>query len=131
MPRTVLQIYAAAVRFVSVACLAIALGTAAYSAVGALFPSVTVHPMSTFPPPPMPPNPFHEGARGTAAEAVAPRPTPEEEARNGAMAHDNAIRFEVADSRRSLLRWGIAAVISGLLFLAHGKLLVRESRRQG
>jgi len=47
------------------------------------------------------------------------------------MAHDNAIRFEVADSRRSLLRWGIAAVISGLLFLAHWKLLVRENRRPG
>jgi len=132
MPRTVLQMYAAAVCFVSVACLAIALGTVAYSAVGVLFPSVTVHPMSTFPPPPMPPNPLLEGARGTAAEAVAPpRPTPEEEARNRAMAYENAIRFEVADSRRSLLRWGIAAIIAGLLFLAHWKLLVRESRRLG
>jgi len=71
MPRTVLQIDAAAVCFVSVACLAIA------------------------------------------------------------HAYENAIRLEVADSRRSLLRWGIAALISVLLFLAHWKLLVRESRRPG
>lgn len=132
MPRTVLQIYAAAVCFVSVACLAIALGIIAFSTVGVLFPSLTVHPMSTMPPPPMPPMPFLDGVRGTATEpALPPKPSPEEEAKRRAQAYENAIRLEVADSKRSLLRWGIAALISGLLFLAHWKLLLRESRRPG
>ena len=129
-PRTVLQIYAAAVCFVSVGCLAIALGIAAYSTIGVIAPRLTAPPMSLLPAPPTPPFPFPIGGDSTqpstSVASVAPAPPSVEEiAKRKAEAMENGLRNEVIVSRQSLLRWGIVALISALLFAAHWRILRR------
>ena len=130
MPRTVLQIYAAAVCFASVTCLAIAVGNIAYSTVTILDPSLTVNPMSVPPygsaPFMIPPSAMGGSQMGGATVNAAPL-SEEEIARHQNAAMDVAIRNELVTARQSLLRWGIAAVIGGLLFFAHWRILRREN----
>ena len=130
MPRTVLQIYAAAVCFASVACLAIAVGNVAYSTVAILNPSFTVHPMSVSPYEPgpffIPPGAMSGSQMGSATATVAPL-SDEDVSKHRAAALDAAILNELATARQSLRRWGIAALIAGLLFFAHWRILRREN----
>ena len=130
MPRTVLQIYAAAVCFVSVGCLSIALGIAAYSTIGMFNPGLTAHPMSLVPPPAapyvMPPMPAD--AAGLPGSPNAPSTSPPvagDEANRRAAALEAGLRNEVIVSKQSVLRWGIVALISVLLFLTHWRILRR------
>ena len=129
-PRTVLQIYAAAVCFVSVGCLAIALGIVAYSTIGVIAPSLTAYPMSLLPGPPIPPFPLPMTGDSTQPSSlvapVAPAPPSAEEiAKRKAEAMEIGLRNEVIVSRQSLLRWGIVSLISALLFAAHWRILRR------
>jgi hypothetical protein len=132
MPSTVLQIYAAAVCFVSISCLAIALGIVCYSTVTVFNPSFTLHPMS-FPPYP----PFEVSSSSMdgsplvgTAPAVSVSPLSDEEAaKRRAAAQETAIHNELANARQSLLRWGIAAGICGILFSVHWRILRRENDR--
>ena len=132
MSRTALQIYAAAVCFASVTCLAIAIGIASYSSVAMLNPSFTLHPMSM---PMYAPSPFMippvsmDGSHivGGGTMLAAPQLSAEELATRRAAALETAIRNELATAKQSLLRWGIAALISGILFVAHWRILRREN----
>ena len=134
MPRTVLQIYAAAVCFVSVGALAIALGIVFYSATAVINPSFTLNPMSVplydIPQVAFAPMPA-DGSRGsgTMGAAVLPQPSDEEVAKRRAAALETAMRNELTTSKQSMLRWSIAAVISGFLFLAHWRILHRDNGR--
>ena len=128
MPRTILQIYAAAVCFASIACLAIAVGIVTYSTVAILNPAFTLHPMSI---PPLDSPPFlipgaMESSRAGSIVAVPP-PSAEELSIRKAAALEAATRNELATARQSLLRWGISGAISGFLFFAHWRLLRREN----
>ncbi len=130
MPRTVLQIYAAAVCFVSVGCLSIALGIAAYGAIGVLNPMLTAHPTSLVPAPAppyvMPPMPADAAGAlgGTSVAAMSPAVAGDEASRKAA-ALENGLRNEVIVSKQAVLRWGIVALISALLFLSHWRILRR------
>ncbi len=129
MPRTVLQIYAAAVCFVSVGCLSIALGIAAYGAIGVLNPALTAHPLSLVPAPAPPyamaPMPADGAALGgTSAAPLSPAVAGDEATRKAA-ALENGLRNEVIVSKQAVLRWGIVALISALLFLSHWRILRR------
>jgi hypothetical protein len=130
MPRTVLQIYAAAVCFVSVGCLSIALGIVAYSAIGVLDPALTAHPMSLVPPPAppfvTPPMPADGAATlGAISAAATSPPVAGEEASRKAAALETGLRNEAIVSKQSVLRWSIVALISALLFLLHWRILRR------
>ena len=131
MPRIVLQTYAAAVCFASVACFAIAVGNIAYSTVTILNPAFTLNPMSIPPyesPPFMIPQAAMSGSQmGNETVTIAPL-SEEDVSKRRAAALDVAMQNELATARQSLIRWGIAAVISGLLFLGHWRILRRENR---
>jgi hypothetical protein len=123
-PRTVLQIYAAAVCFVSVGCFAIALGIVAYSIIVVIAPGLTASPMSLLPAPPAPRFSLSMAGDSTqpssSVASVAPAPPSVHEiAKRKAEAMENGLRNEVIVSRQSLLRWGIVALISALLFATH------------
>src|SRR6266536_4421655 len=128
MPRTVLQIYAAAVCFVSVGCLSIALGIAAYGAIGVLNPALTAHALSLVPAPAPPyamaPMPADAAGAlgGTSAAPLSPAVAGDEATRKAA-ALENGLRNEVIGSKQAVLRWGIVALISALLFLSHWRIL--------
>jgi hypothetical protein len=131
MPRTVIQIYAAAVCFVSVGCLAVALGIATYSAIGVVNPSLTANPMLLVPPPSSPPLPFPvappDSARVTGVTGTAgSQPlSAEDEAIRKAAALEFNLRTESTLSRQSVIRQGIVALISALLFVVHWRILRR------
>lgn len=67
-----------------------------------------------------------EGSRAGNVVAVPP-PSAEELSKRKAAALETATRNELATARQSLLRWGIAGAISGLLFFAHWRILRREN----
>jgi hypothetical protein len=127
MHRPIVQIYAAAVCFVSVSCFAIALGIAAHSAIGVFAPSLTANPMTLVPPVPAPQFPFPptpDAMQGASRSPVSSESlSPEEAARRKAEALENGLHRELVASRQSLLRWIITGVISGLLFFAHWRIL--------
>jgi len=127
MPRTVLQIYAAAVCFVSVGCLAIALGIAAYGVIGVVNPALTAHPMSLVPPPTPPLGTTPWPAESMAPTGVAPvsPAVGADDANRKAAALETGLRNEVLISKQSTLRWGIVALISALLFVSHWRILRR------
>jgi hypothetical protein len=133
MPRTVIQIYAAAVCFVAVATFALAIGIATYSAVGVVNPGFMVHPMAVMPPDlPMTFGPFPlDGSRpNVTSEAMTPpKRSPEEDAKRRAEAMAMATQSQRATSSQALLRWVIAAFVSGLLFIAHWLILRKENQR--
>ena len=128
MPRTVLEIYAAAVCFAAVGCLAISLGVAIYSAIGVAYPEFTAHPMSLAPQPTMPPPPLSEPTAGTQAPSNPVSASPEVVAQRKAAALEAGLRNEELVSRQSLVRWGIAALISAALFFLHWRILVNGRR---
>ena len=127
MSRPIVQIYAAAVCFTSVSCLAIALGIAIYSAIGAVAPALTVHPMMLTGGPPEPQiafPPLPDGAQSPVPPGfVRPALSTEETAKRKAEMLATALRTEEIISRQSLLRWGIVAIISAFLFAAHWRIL--------
>ena len=125
MPRTVVQIYAAAVCFASLACLAIALGVVAYSAVAIVNPSFTMHPMNMPPERPFVPMTAPEGLRSGVIPAP-PQLSEEERSKRRAEAMAQSLRNEVATGRHDALRWGISAVIAAVLFWIHWRILRRE-----
>lgn len=130
MPKTILQVYAATVCFVSVSCLAIAMGIIAYSVVAVINPAFTVHPMAIAPfeapPMAMPPDMMDRSRMGGVASAVPPL-SEGERANRKAAAIEAAIQNELVTARQSLLRWIIVAAISSLLFVIHWRVLRRES----
>lgn len=132
-PRTVLQIYAGAVCFASVGCLAISIGIAAYSTVAVFNPSFTasssVGPMYE-PPPFVIPQVSADGMRipSGALPATAQLSGEELAVRRARMA-EAAVEFELRAAKQSLLRWCIAALISALLFAAHWRILRKEIPR--
>jgi hypothetical protein len=127
MPRMILHVYIAAVCFVSLACLALALGIVAYSAVAVVDPSFTMHPMSL--PPPEPPFAFVpapiDGSGAIGAPTLRIPLSDEETARRRTAAVEFATHAEFATARQSLLRWSIVVAIAGALFLAHWRILRR------
>jgi len=130
MPRTVLHIYAAAVCFVSVACLSIALGIAVYSAIGVFQPAFTAHPVSLLPPPTpsfiVPGMSVDEATvRGPKSAAATSPSDARDEAGRKAAALENGLSNEEIASKQSVLRWGIVALISSLLFFSHWRILRR------
>jgi hypothetical protein len=112
MSRTIMQIYAAAVCFLAVGCIALAVGVFAYSLVGAVNPAITVNPWSALSPP-------------DPTVTVSPQDEPRREA----LSLERALRSEVALARQALLRWGITAIIAVVLFLTHWRILRRENGR--
>ena len=132
MPRTVLQIYAAVVCFASVACLALAIGIAAYSLVAMLNPSFTVDPMNM---PMYEPSPFMippasmDGSHivGSNSTPATPQLSADELATRRVAALESAIKNELATAKQSLLRWTITALISGILFAMHWRILRIEN----
>jgi hypothetical protein len=133
MPRTVRQVYAAAVCFVSVGCLAIALGIVGYCAIAVVNPSLTLNPMSVpmfdapqiaFSPTPT------DGSRGAGTMGITTLPQSGQgvtKRREAPM--ETAIRNELIIAKQSLLRWSIAAAISGVLFFVHWRMLRTNSGR--
>jgi hypothetical protein len=129
MPRTVIEIYAALVCFVSIACLAIGVGNLLYGAIGVAYPSLTLNPMNV---PLYQDVPFEmptpaEVATQRAGVPVHARPrlTEEEIAKRRAIAIESATQNERQSSLQSLLRWAITSLVSGVLFFTHWRLLRR------
>ena len=126
MSRPILQIYAAAVCFASLSCLALAVGFCAYSTVALISPSFTLHPMNIplyEPQPTLLPSNATEGPRMFSPSNLSEA----ELLKRRNAAQESAVENELATARQSLLRWGIAAVISSLLFYAHWQILRRKN----
>lgn len=129
MPRTVIEIYAALVCFVSIACLALGIGNLLYGAIGVAYPSVMLNPMNV---PLYQDSPFDmptpaEVAAQRAGVPVPARPrfSEEEIAKRRAAAVESATQNERQSSLQSLIRWAIASLVSGVLFFTHWRLLRR------
>jgi len=131
--RSALQLYAAAVCFVAVGCLAVASGAIAYHAVGSLFPGFMIHP-TTYMPPPVAlqwnPVPIElAGSAGAPSRGSTPLVvSAEEEAKRLDQARTAAIHAQMFRARQGLLFWGIAALVSALLLVVHWRLLRRAER---
>ena len=131
MHRPILDIYAALVCFVSIACLALATGIILYNAVSITIPSLTLHPMAV--PPgetrdflrerPMP----FDGSRLPAdAQTQSRQPLSEEEMAKRRLAEEAyALQAERRVALQSLIRWSIAGAIALVLFVAHWRILRR------
>lgn len=129
MSRSIVAIYAAAVCFASVGCMAIALGVFAHSTVSLVAPSLTMPPVSAARYEPQPHFAPPSGAEPPRLVPAAPLSEAELLKRRAA-AHEVAIQDEVAGAGRSMLRWGIVSIVAGILFFAHWRILRKEPAPQ-
>ena len=125
MSRSIVAIYAAAVCFASVGCMAIALGVFAHSTVSLVAPSLTMPPVSAARYEPQPHFAPPSGAEPPRLVPAAPLSEAELLKRRAA-AHEVAIQDEVASAGRAMLRWGIVSIVAGILFFAHWRILRKE-----
>lgn len=132
MKKTILEIYALAVCFVTVVCFVIALGIAAYGIVGIASPNFTIsswvytqHQTNDA----FWNSPGDPRVRGGADDKSKERPNEEALTKQREASYERALASERRDNLQSVVKSSIVMLIDTIVFFLHWLIARRERRR--